>query len=317
MNTDATYSRPGLANTDDRFTCPCCLRGIKLHRTSYRLARHGWRESGRVAGSYGNGFQWGACAGSGMRPIEVTDADALPIVARMLAEADRVSERRALVLADGLDRIDGVPVKGHANLPGMYRVRGNSEADRRKRDALLVQDEGVQAAVAAGVTMQSRQTQNSGRGRGFTYGRYTVTASVPRGFMGANNYYVKIASYAAARDAMVSQLAKLENDLRAGAEAVTWVVDEGQPFSTLSSAVEAASAQEAAEAYALARAGGAGGSLLHRLLAGEDWLTELSLDLVVWVAPGERWLFGVRERGPAQRFRVRLAVTMTATARSE
>ena len=62
--------------------CPCCL---KAHRSTKRgtMTRHGWKESGRQVGQYGCGFQWGACHGGSMRPLEQTDADALVILKRL------------------------------------------------------------------------------------------------------------------------------------------------------------------------------------------------------------------------------------------
>ena len=60
-------------------TCPCCL---KQHRATKRgvVTRHGWQETGRQVGSFGQGFQWGECAGWGKLPLETTDADALEIL---------------------------------------------------------------------------------------------------------------------------------------------------------------------------------------------------------------------------------------------
>jgi len=82
--------------------CSCCL---KRHRSTKRgtLTRHGWQESGRRVGQWGCGFQWGACRGGSMRPLEQTDADALVILEelgkRIVGVATALKHHRE----DGLD----------------------------------------------------------------------------------------------------------------------------------------------------------------------------------------------------------------------
>lgn len=74
--------------------CPCCL---KSHRSSAKgtLTRHGWKETGRQVGQHGMGFQWGACIGSGMRPLEETDRDALEVLVRLRAHKLEVAAQVA------------------------------------------------------------------------------------------------------------------------------------------------------------------------------------------------------------------------------
>ena len=74
----ATYSRLA-APKGTKATCPCCLKKHNA-KTDGTLTRHGWKETGRTVGSYGNGYQWGECAGWDRRPLEQTDADALAII---------------------------------------------------------------------------------------------------------------------------------------------------------------------------------------------------------------------------------------------
>lgn len=76
--TTATYSRLA-APKGTKVTCPCCLKKHNA-KTDGTLTRHGWKETGRTVGSYGNGYQWGECAGWDRRPLEQTDADALAII---------------------------------------------------------------------------------------------------------------------------------------------------------------------------------------------------------------------------------------------
>ena len=56
-------------------TCPCCLKSFKA-KGDGTVTRHGWTTNGRQKGQYGYGYQFGECAGWGMRPLEETDEDA-------------------------------------------------------------------------------------------------------------------------------------------------------------------------------------------------------------------------------------------------
>jgi len=78
---EATYTRKALDRTR-RGTCPCCLKEHNATKGG-GMTRHGWKETGRRAGSYGNGYQWGACWGGGLRPLEETDRSGLYVVAKM------------------------------------------------------------------------------------------------------------------------------------------------------------------------------------------------------------------------------------------
>jgi hypothetical protein len=55
------------------------------------MTRHGWKEEGRIMGSYGNGLQWGECRGWGMRPLEETDRDALVIIDEFQKQIERAT----------------------------------------------------------------------------------------------------------------------------------------------------------------------------------------------------------------------------------
>jgi hypothetical protein len=81
MNSTETYSRKALDRTR-RGTCPCCLKDHNCLKHG-PLTRHGWQEHGRKRGSYGQGFQWGECWGTSMRPLEETDRDGLVVLARL------------------------------------------------------------------------------------------------------------------------------------------------------------------------------------------------------------------------------------------
>lgn len=85
--TNHTYMRPALTNTT-KGQCPCCL---KMHRTTKKglMVRHGWKETGRQVGVLGQGYQWGACSGGGMRPLEQTDSDARTIMRGIQADIER------------------------------------------------------------------------------------------------------------------------------------------------------------------------------------------------------------------------------------
>lgn len=97
-----TYMRAALA-TDRVGQCPCCLAS---HRTSLkggRLARHGWRESGRQVGSFGLGFQWGSCVGSSMSPLEETDRDGLTTIKLLDQRLKELAENLAMQRETGKD----------------------------------------------------------------------------------------------------------------------------------------------------------------------------------------------------------------------
>lgn len=86
--TTATYSRLS-APKGTKVTCPCCLKKHNA-KTDGTLTRHGWKETGRTVGSYGNGYQWGECAGWDRRPLEQTDADALAITDMIEADIPKM-----------------------------------------------------------------------------------------------------------------------------------------------------------------------------------------------------------------------------------
>lgn len=91
MASPTTYNRtPIPANLADKVQCPCCLRFHRAKKNG-RLVRHGWKETGRRAGEYGQGFQWGNCHGWSKRPLEQTDADALIIIDRLQESIDRAT----------------------------------------------------------------------------------------------------------------------------------------------------------------------------------------------------------------------------------
>ena len=82
-------------------TCPGCLRQIRTNSLDL-MYRHGWRETGRKAGQYGNSWQAGGCAGTGGAPIERTDKSARRIAADYRFQAD-VKEKLATQYPATLD----------------------------------------------------------------------------------------------------------------------------------------------------------------------------------------------------------------------
>ena len=84
-----TYNRTP-ADRTRRVQCPCCLKAHKAKKGG-RVTRHGWKETGRIVGSYGNGWQWGNCSGWGQRPLEETDADALDVIEQIQADIDKAT----------------------------------------------------------------------------------------------------------------------------------------------------------------------------------------------------------------------------------
>ena len=87
--TSATYTRNRVPY-GKKATCPCCLKSHSVTQNAGTMVRHGWKETGRQVGSYGNGYQWGECKGWGMRPLEETDADAAAAASgRMLERGER------------------------------------------------------------------------------------------------------------------------------------------------------------------------------------------------------------------------------------
>ena len=91
------HNAPG--TRDDKGTCPCCLKTHCLV-TVGRMVRHGWKETGRIRGQWGNGFQWGNCHGWQQRPLEQTDEDALKLVVRLDKQLAKVEERAAYLRSD-------------------------------------------------------------------------------------------------------------------------------------------------------------------------------------------------------------------------
>lgn len=96
-----TYMREVVPHTNNG-TCPCCL---KQHRITKRgvVTRHGWNETGRQVGQWGQGFQWGECNGWGKRPLEMTDADAQEILVALERHMQKISEDITLHEGKGAD----------------------------------------------------------------------------------------------------------------------------------------------------------------------------------------------------------------------
>lgn len=86
--TQATYTRDAVPS-DKTGSCPCCLREHRASGRAGAMQRHGWKETGRQVGQHGCGFQWGACIGSGMRPLEETDRSAIIVLGRLAEEIEK------------------------------------------------------------------------------------------------------------------------------------------------------------------------------------------------------------------------------------
>ena len=102
--TSATYTRNRVPYVQ-KGTCPCCLKSHSVTQKVGTMVRHGWKETGRQVGSYGNGYQWGECKGWGMRPLEETDADAQDIILGMVESRDEIASRLAELRSGSVDSI--------------------------------------------------------------------------------------------------------------------------------------------------------------------------------------------------------------------
>ena len=102
--TNATYTRNRVPY-GKKATCPCCLKSHSVTQNAGTMVRHGWKETGRQVGSYGNGYQWGECKGWGMRPLEETDADAQDIILGMVESRDEIASRLAELRSGSVDSI--------------------------------------------------------------------------------------------------------------------------------------------------------------------------------------------------------------------
>jgi hypothetical protein len=143
-----TYMRAAVP-ADKTGQCPCCL---KDHRSSERgtLVRHGWKEMGRIVGSYGNGYQFGNCNGWGKRPLEQTDADGLVILAGLVEEIKRT--RDAIKLH----------TKGADSYMHTVTVSLEYDRDDKTRAAKVARYEA--ALKAHGVEFTSRETKERKQG---------------------------------------------------------------------------------------------------------------------------------------------------------
>lgn len=168
----ATYMREPMPG-GMRATCPLCIRAIKVTKSGW-MARHGWKESGRKVGSVGLGFQWGECPGTGSRPLEETDADALDHLVK-LRFAAKLWDIRAAEEARGRD---------------YYDRKVEDEVGRRWGD--LEVDAFKQAGLEVVKTEVVRKSKYGGYPREYE----TTTYRVPRGFKDRTGYvsYEKIRS---------------------------------------------------------------------------------------------------------------------------
>ena len=84
-----TYKRTK-AQRGTKVQCPTCLK-THCAKSDGSLVRHGWKETGRIMGEYGNGYQWGECFGWSMPPLEETDEHALATLKKIQAEIDKAT----------------------------------------------------------------------------------------------------------------------------------------------------------------------------------------------------------------------------------
>lgn len=124
--------------------CPCCLRN---HRSTARttLVRHGWTETGRQVGQYGCGYQWGNCNGTGKRPLEQTDADAIVVLVGLEAS-----------LADTKRGIE-IHTKGADSYVTTRTIPTEHERNEEARVAKVARYEG--ALTAHGLAFESKATE--------------------------------------------------------------------------------------------------------------------------------------------------------------
>jgi len=180
----ATYYRPEAHHHGERHTCPVCLRAIKTTKRG-AISRHGWSESGRVGGSFGNGYQWGSCNGSGSTPIEVSDWHALHHRTGIMGAASRANDAAKVYAAHGPDTLTcGV----HVSIPLGPRPRHDADVEAATAD--LMSRDAVKAACAAGVAFKVALMQER------SYWRWVVTATVPRGYVSPSPYGLRVRSYA-------------------------------------------------------------------------------------------------------------------------
>jgi hypothetical protein len=136
------------------------------------MQRHGWKETGRQVGQHGCGFQFGACHGSGMKPLEQTDADALVVLAQLVLETKRT--RAALA----------VHTAGEDTYRHTFKVARWSDSNTRE-DASKASD----ALRVAGYTFDKEETQEGGGRRSSSRLAVRFTVEVPRGAVAVGGYY--------------------------------------------------------------------------------------------------------------------------------
>ena len=86
-----------------RGTCPYCLRKICVIQKGV-LAKHGWHEAGRGTRDYARGA---ACSGSGARPIEETDRDALRAIEENKQAIEVYQAHEDRLEAGGVEELGG------------------------------------------------------------------------------------------------------------------------------------------------------------------------------------------------------------------
>ena len=167
----ANYERDPLEKPA-RGTCPACLREVAVTADG-AVVRHGWKESGRRRGVYGQGIQWGRCMGTGLRPLEETDADLVKSIQRI-----EVAIRDARRDADWHESEGADEYVGNAGSVTRQNGYGFHPDEAREKFADRVKE----AAGQIGVSITVDHAVNTIRYREEKVDRYEYCAH--RGFQG-------------------------------------------------------------------------------------------------------------------------------------
>ena len=222
-----TYARNALpVGRKDRVQCPCCLRDIRTKKDG-SMTRHGWKEEGRIMGSYGNGLQWGECRGWGMRPLEETDRDALVIIDEFQKQIERATRE--------LDEHE----EGWTSYKWVHTHKYWSYRDKQagcKRTGLPFHVALKSAIVELGLYVEDREAQHK-LAPGYYQPAYRYSVAVPKGYEGATimgrdihsgsmyGMKVEIPSYETMRARYIDRLHRYIESAKASQEAIRKAIE--------------------------------------------------------------------------------------------
>lgn len=185
--------------------CPCCLRQHCVVKTG-RLVRHGWKEQGRQVGQHGRGFQWGACIGHGLRPLEQTDADAVTVI----------------------KQLDAALAKARADLAKNRKTGSDSYTHVERETYRREQDTAIYLAAVQKKGASATASYEPGRSYGGRDGTVVITCVVARGAaeiqvtgkeldgipsLGYSSVYVRVPSWDALREREATGLERVIKSL--------------------------------------------------------------------------------------------------------